>query len=71
MKTYKIATIAGDGIANPIGQIWSGVLTPDHLREKEAARTISNSIEKTLSIKKNELKIFKVKVIQHSVQKLF
>ena len=71
MKTYKIATIAGDGIANPIGQIWSGVLMLDHLREKEAARTILNSIEKTLSIKKNELKIFKVKVIQHSVQKLF
>ena len=71
MKTYKIATIAGDGIANPIGQIWSEVLMPDHLREKEAARTILNSIEKTLSIKKNELKIFKVKVIQHSVQKLF
>ena len=56
MKTYKIATIAGDGIANPIGQIWSGALMFDHLGEKEAAKSILNSIEKTLSIKENRTK---------------
>ena len=48
--------IAGKGIANPIGQIWSGALMLDHLGEKEAARSILNSIEKTLSVKENRTK---------------
>ena len=48
--------IAGMGIANPIGQIWSGALMLDHLGEKEAAETIVTSIEKTLSIKENRTK---------------
>ena len=48
--------IAGMGIANPIGQIWSGALMLDHLGEKEAAKTIVTSIEKTLSIKENRTK---------------
>ena len=48
--------IAGKGIANPIGQIWSGALMLDHLGEKEAAKTIINSIEKTLSVKENRTK---------------
>jgi tartrate dehydrogenase/decarboxylase/D-malate dehydrogenase len=48
--------IAGKGIANPIGQIWSGALMLDHLGEKDAANTIINSIEKTLSNKKNRTK---------------
>jgi tartrate dehydrogenase/decarboxylase/D-malate dehydrogenase len=48
--------IAGKGIANPIGQIWSGALMFDHLGEKEAARSILNSIEKTLSVKENRTK---------------
>ena len=48
--------IACKGIANPIGQIWSGALMLDHLGEKEAANTIINSIEKTLSVKKNRTK---------------
>ena len=63
--------IAGKGIANPIGQIWSGALMLDHLGEKEAAKSIINSIEKTLSIKEHRTKDFKVQVIQCSVQKLF
>ena len=45
--------IAGKGIANPIGQIWSGALMFDYLGEKEAAKSIVNSIEKTLSTKEN------------------
>jgi len=48
--------IAGKGVANPIGQIWSGAMMFDHLGEKEASRSIVKSIEKTLSIKKNRTK---------------
>ena len=44
---------AGKGIANPIGQIWSGALMLDYLGEKEAANTIMTSIEKILLDKKN------------------
>ena len=45
--------IAGKGIANPIGQIWSGAMMLEHLGEKEASKTIINSIEKTLLDKQN------------------
>ena len=41
--------IAGKGIANPIGQIWSGAMMLDYLDEKEASDRIVKSIEKTLS----------------------
>ena len=45
--------IAGKGIANPIGQIWSGAMMLKHLGESEAAKTIVESIEKTLSSKES------------------
>jgi tartrate dehydrogenase/decarboxylase/D-malate dehydrogenase len=48
--------IAGKGIANPIGQIWSGALMLDYLGEKEAANSIMKSIEKTLFDKNNRTK---------------
>ena len=48
--------IAGKGIANPIGQIWSGAMMLEHLGEIEASKTIINSIEKTLAIKENRTK---------------
>ena len=48
--------IAGKGIANPIGQIWSGAMMLDHLGEKEASISIIKSIEKTLSVKENRTK---------------
>ena len=48
--------IAGKGLANPIGQIWSGALMLDYLGEKEAANSIVKSIEKTLLDKKNRTK---------------
>ncbi|MEL7543471.1 MAG: tartrate dehydrogenase [Pseudomonadota bacterium] len=37
--------IAGKGIANPIGQIWSGAMMLDHLGETEAAAEIVGAIE--------------------------
>lgn len=40
--------IAGQGIGNPIGQIWSGVLMLDHLGYGEAAATLLGAIEDVL-----------------------
>ena len=40
--------IAGRGIANPIGQIWSGAMMLDHLGEAEAAATVVRAIETVL-----------------------
>ena len=48
--------IAGKGIANPIGQIWSGAMMLNFLGEHEASKTIENSIEKTLVNKENRTK---------------
>ena len=48
--------IAGQGIANPIGQIWSGAMMLDYLGEKEAANSIIDAIEKTLLDKKYRTK---------------
>ena len=41
--------IAGQGIANPIGQIWSGAMMLEHLGEKKAATEIVSAIERVLS----------------------
>jgi tartrate dehydrogenase/decarboxylase/D-malate dehydrogenase len=41
--------IFGRGIANPIGQIWSGAMMLDHLGHPEAAGTIVAAIESVLS----------------------
>ena len=40
--------IAGQGIANPIGQIWSGAMMLDHLGHPEAGRAIVAAIEMVL-----------------------
>jgi tartrate dehydrogenase/decarboxylase/D-malate dehydrogenase len=40
--------IAGQGIANPVGQIWSGAMMLDHLGETEAAADILRAIEAVL-----------------------
>jgi tartrate dehydrogenase/decarboxylase/D-malate dehydrogenase len=40
--------IAGKGIANPIGQIWSGAMMLEHLGEQDAAGAIIKAIEKVL-----------------------
>ena len=41
--------IAGRGIANPIGMIWSGALMLDHLGHPEAAAEVVAAIERVLS----------------------
>jgi tartrate dehydrogenase/decarboxylase/D-malate dehydrogenase len=41
--------IAGRGIANPIGQIWSGAMMLDHLGEHQAAAAIERAIERVLA----------------------
>jgi tartrate dehydrogenase/decarboxylase/D-malate dehydrogenase len=41
--------IAGQGIANPIGQIWSGAMMLEHLGEREAAAAIVAAIEAMLA----------------------
>jgi len=40
--------IAGHGIANPIGQIWSAAMMLDHLGQPEAGAAIVRAIEKVL-----------------------
>lgn len=41
--------IAGKGIANPIGQIWSGAMMLDHLGEHEAAAAVEKAISSVLA----------------------
>jgi len=41
--------IAGQGVANPIGQIWSGAMMLDHLGEPDAAASIVKAIERVLA----------------------
>ena len=40
--------IAGQGIANPVGQIWSAAMMLEHLGEKDAAQAIVTAIEQVL-----------------------
>ena len=41
--------IAGRGIANPIGQIWTGAMLLDHLGHPEAGRAVVLAIERVLA----------------------
>jgi tartrate dehydrogenase/decarboxylase/D-malate dehydrogenase len=41
--------IAGQGIANPVGQIWSAAMMLDHLGEKAAAAEIMGALETVLA----------------------
>ena len=45
--------IAGQGIANPVGQIWSAAMMLEHLGESEAAAAIVKAIEQTLADAEN------------------
>ncbi|WP_299176910.1 tartrate dehydrogenase [uncultured Brevundimonas sp.] len=42
--------IAGLGVANPVGQIWSAALMLDHLGEPQAAAAVVAAIEATLAV---------------------
>ena len=41
--------IAGQGVANPIGQVWTGALMLEHLDHPEAAAAVHAAIERTLA----------------------
>jgi tartrate dehydrogenase/decarboxylase/D-malate dehydrogenase len=41
--------IAGKGIANPVGQIWTAAMMLEHLGESEAALAIERAVEKSLA----------------------
>ena len=41
--------IAGQGIANPIGQIWSGAMMLGHLGYEEAASGVVSAIDQVLA----------------------
>ncbi|MCR4265093.1 tartrate dehydrogenase [Nitratireductor sp. ZSWI3] len=41
--------IAGQGVANPVGQIWAGAMMLDHLGHPEAAADIVSAIERVLA----------------------
>src|SRR5206468_1152107 len=41
--------IAGRGIANPIGQIWSGAMMLEHFGESEAAQAVERAITEVLA----------------------
>jgi tartrate dehydrogenase/decarboxylase / D-malate dehydrogenase len=41
--------IAGKGIANPVGQIWSAAMMLEHLGEVDAAKAIVSAIETVLA----------------------
>ncbi|MDE0443271.1 MAG: isocitrate/isopropylmalate family dehydrogenase, partial [Gammaproteobacteria bacterium] len=41
--------IAGKGICNPIGQIWSGAMMLEHLGHEDAARAVETAIEAALA----------------------
>jgi len=41
--------IAGQGIANPVGQIWSGAMMLEHLGHRDAAEAILHAIETVLT----------------------
>ena len=47
--------IAGQGIANPIGQIWSAAMMLDHLGEGEAGAAIMTALEQVLTSRRELL----------------
>jgi tartrate dehydrogenase/decarboxylase/D-malate dehydrogenase len=44
--------IAGQGIANPVGQIWCGAMMLEHLGEAAAAKSVMRAIERVLGQQK-------------------
>jgi tartrate dehydrogenase/decarboxylase / D-malate dehydrogenase len=48
----SVPDIAGRGIANPIGQIWSGAMMLRHLGEDGAADAIDDALKQVLAMAK-------------------
>jgi tartrate dehydrogenase/decarboxylase / D-malate dehydrogenase len=48
--------IAGNGVANPVGQIWSGAMMLEHLGHPEAASAVVAAIERVLAERKHTTK---------------
>jgi tartrate dehydrogenase/decarboxylase / D-malate dehydrogenase len=40
--------IAGQGVANPVGQVWTGALMLEHLGERDAAAAVHRAVERVL-----------------------
>jgi len=45
--------IAGQGIANPVGQVWTGALMLEHLGHPEAAAAVHHAVETVLDDRRN------------------
>ncbi len=45
--------IAGQGIANPVGQVWTGALMLEHLGHAEAAAAVHRAVERVLGDRVN------------------
>jgi tartrate dehydrogenase/decarboxylase/D-malate dehydrogenase len=45
--------IAGRGVANPVGQVWTGALMLDHLGHREAAAAVHRAVETVLDDRRN------------------
>ena len=45
--------IAGQGIANPVGQVWTGALMLEHLGHPDAAAALHRAIERVLDDRAN------------------
>jgi tartrate dehydrogenase/decarboxylase/D-malate dehydrogenase len=45
--------IAGRGIANPVGQVWTGALMLEHLGHPEAAAAVHRAVETVLDDRRN------------------
>lgn len=41
--------IAGQGIANPVGQIWSAAMMLEHLGHREAATAVEEAFKKVIA----------------------
>jgi tartrate dehydrogenase/decarboxylase/D-malate dehydrogenase len=41
--------IAGQGIANPVGQMWAAAMMLDHLGQQDASQALSDSFEAVIA----------------------
>ena len=48
MEKISVAVVPGDGVANPIGQIWSASMMLDHLGRPDLGARIIQAVETVL-----------------------